>query len=633
MTDVYLISSVFMMIILTVLLAKFCKDEGLKQTGKTCISFVATVELYVLFDALFVICLMRTKAPLPVYRVVVFLFYLIYIIMPYMWHRFMKHYIGSVQGSIWNRLEMLPFLALLVMVLVSVPTGLLWKIDDTGLYVRGPWFKLFSILNLFYYVLAFLRTIYSLCTNKRETRNFLVQSTVFSAIPLIGIVLNAYVIPVYDVSPIQPYCLVLGTLLAYLFIVERHRNETEAEQRELLYEALKNEREASQRAREAGMVKTTFLANMSHDIRTPMNAIMGFSNIIEKNPEDVEAVRNAVGKIQASGEVLLKIINDVLDLSKLESGKTELKETVVNLPAMMDSLGQMLEYDMRKKNIQFELHREIADPYVICDDTKLQQILVNVLSNAVKFTGEGGTITFSVCQKAANDACADYQISVRDTGIGMTEEFQRHAFEAFERERTSTESKVQGTGLGLAIVKRLVDLMGGQVEIHSQVGEGTEIWFSLPLKPTQEQEMPVKEEQRVQAEMLRGKKALLAEDNALNAEIAMTVLEELGMEIDWVENGSLCVEKLLAVDSGYYDFILMDIQMPVMDGLEATRKIRACEDRKKAQIPIIAMTANAFEEDKKEALHVGMNGFVSKPIVLENLIGQIGALEGRGDKV
>lgn len=225
MTDVYLISSVFMIMILTVLLVKSCKDDGLKQTGKTCIALVTTVELYVFLDAAFVVCMFRTTAPLLLYRLIVFLFYIVYITMSYMWHRFMKHYIGSVHGSIWNRLEILPFLGLLVMVFASVPTGFLWRIDNTGQYIRGSWFGVFSILNLFYYVIAFLRTIYWLCTNKKEKTNFLVQSTIFSAIPLIGIVLNAYVIPVYDLSPIQPYCLVLGTVLAYLFIVDKRRNE------------------------------------------------------------------------------------------------------------------------------------------------------------------------------------------------------------------------------------------------------------------------------------------------------------------------------------------------------------------------------------------------------------------------
>ena len=622
MTDVYLISSVFMILILTVLLVKFCKDEGLKQTGKTCIALVSTVELYIFLDAAFVVCMLRTTAPLTLYRLIVFLFYVAYIIMPYMWHRFMKHYIGSVHGSIWNRLELLPFLGLLVMVLVSVPTGLLWRIDDTGQYIRGAWFGVFSILNLFYYVLAFLRTIYWLCTNKKEKINFLVQSTIFSAIPLIGIVLNAYVIPVYDVSPIQPYCLVLGTVLAYLFIVDKQRNAEAQKQREILSEALENEKKASEQARQASMVKAAFLANMSHDIRTPMNAILGFAGIIEKNPEDTESVKNAVTKIHASGDILLKIINDVLDLSKLESGKTELHETVVCLPELIEKLDHMLEYSMEQKKIQLQAACEIVNPYVICDETKLQQILVNILSNAVKFTDAGGKITLTVEQKMESETQADYHISVKDNGIGMTEAFQEHAFEAFERERTSTESQVQGTGLGLAIVKKLVECMGGTVVIHSHVNEGTEIEMQFHWKVAQEPERRRKTPE-ISREQLQGKRILFAEDNALNAEIAMTVLADLGMEIDWVENGALCVDKLLDETSVQYDFILMDIQMPVMDGLEATKQIRSCADHKKAQIPIIAMTANAFEEDKQEALAAGMNGFISKPIILDKLLEQV----------
>lgn len=622
MTDVYLISSIFMILILTVLLVKFCKDEGLKQTGRTCIALVSTVELYVFLDAAFVVCMLRTTAPLFLYRLIVFLFYIVYIIMPYMWHRFMKHYIGSVHGTVWNRLELLPFLGLLVMVIVSVPTGFLWRIDDAGMYIRGAWFGVFSVLNLFYYVIAFLRTIYWLCTNKKEKTNFLVQSTIFSAIPLIGIVLNAYVIPVYDVSPIQPYCLVLGTVLAYLFIVDKQRNAEAQRQREILAEALENEKKASEQARQAGMVKAAFLANMSHDIRTPMNAILGFAGIIEKNPEDSETVKNAVSKIHASGDILMKIINDVLDLSKLESGKTELRETVICLPELIEKLSHMLEYSMEQKKIDFQVTCEIANPYVICDETKLQQIMVNVLSNAVKFTDAGGTITVALRQEADAGTRAEYRISVKDNGIGMTEAFQAHAFEAFERERTSTESQIQGTGLGLAIVKKLVDCMGGTVAIHSQVDEGTEIEMQFCWKLAEGQAQS-EETPEISREQLQGKRVLFAEDNELNAEIAMTVLAEYGMEIDWVENGARCVEKLLDENSGDYDFILMDIQMPVMDGLEATRQIRTCADRNKAQIPIIAMTANAFEEDRQEALEAGMNGFISKPIVLEKLLEQI----------
>ena len=384
------------------------------------------------------------------------------------------------------------------------------------------------------------------------------------------------------------------------------------------------EKESTRKAKVAGEVKNAFLANMSHDIRTPMNAIIGFSDIIAEHPDDEEIVKNAISKIQASGEILLKTINDVLDLSKIESGKAEIVEMVTDLKQMEENLKMMLEYSIQKGMIDFKVEDQIENPLVWCDATKLQQVLVNVLNNAVKFTQAGGTITFSCVQRMIAPGFAEYKFTIKDTGIGMTEEFQKHAFEAFERERTSTESKTEGTGLGLAIVKKLVDLMHGDVIIQSNSGQGTKIQISLPLRIATENQLHQSDKAKEYKIGLDGMHVLLVEDNELNAEIAMEVLKNKGILVNWVPDGCACVEEIQDKEAGTYQFILMDVQMPRMNGYEATQKIRQLADVKKAQIPIIAMTANAFEEDRKHALDAGMDGFIMKPFRVDEMMKVIG---------
>ena len=377
----------------------------------------------------------------------------------------------------------------------------------------------------------------------------------------------------------------IGALLSYLFMVEHQQNQLESEHREKLSNALELEKELTRKAKAAGAVKNTFLANMSHDIRTPMNAIIGFADIIAKHPDDEIVVRNAITKIQASGDVLLKIINDVLDLSKIESGKAEVVETVTDLEQMTEKLEMMLEYSINKGKIDFRVESHIENRLVWCDATKLQQILVNVLNNAVKFTPERGTIVFSTTERMIAPGLGEYQFTVKDTGIGMTEEFQKHAFEAFERERTSTESKTEGTGLGLAIVKKLVNLMNGEVNIYSKSGQGTRIQITLPLRIAMGNQLHLSDIAHEPTINLTGMHVLLVEDNELNAEIAMEVLKNAGVLTTWMPDGYACVEEVQNQAADTYQFILMDVQMPRMNGYEATQKIRQLADGKESADP------------------------------------------------
>ncbi len=407
--------------------------------------------------------------------------------------------------------------------------------------------------------------------------------------------------------------IVLFTLFAvYLFM--RRRNE------DLRFEKMQ--------AEESSKAKSMFLSSMSHDIRTPMNAIMGFTSLAMKNAEDPKRTRDYLAKILSSGDHLLALINDVLEMSRIESGKIHLEESPCSLLKILDELYCIIHGQAENQQLELSMDASgITDPFVYCDRLRLNQVFLNLLGNAVKFTPPGGRIFVQIEQAAHTaDGYGTYTIRVRDTGIGMSPEFARKVFTPFERERTSTVSGIQGTGLGMSITKNIIDLMGGTIQVVTAPGEGTEFIIHLRLRLQEEQtESDPQAAPRETADPdedlpdFTGRHILLVEDNDLNREIAQEILSEAGFQVDEAENGSIALEKLHAAAPGYYDLILMDIQMPVMDGHEAARTIRTLKEPALAATPIIAMTANAFEEDRQAALRAGMDHHLPKPLDVEQL--------------
>lgn len=366
----------------------------------------------------------------------------------------------------------------------------------------------------------------------------------------------------------------------------------------------------------ANEAKTRFLFNMSHDIRTPMNAIIGFADLLEKHIDEKERVRDYIGKIKSSSEFLLSLINYVLETARIESGKTTLKKEVCCASRLIESLIDVFEPEVCKKGLTYSYTKDIEHEYVMGDETKVREIFINIIGNSLKYTPAGGKITIDIREIPFDrENYIAYKIVVEDTGIGMSEDYLPHIFEEFSREHTSTESKVVGTGLGLPIVKALIDLMGGTIEIESEAGKGTKTTVMIPFEiATQEQILEEKQkEKEFVPEDIKEKRILVAEDNELNAEITLTVLKEKGLLVERAANGKECVEMLKEKPADYYDMILMDIQMPEMDGYQATEMIRNLGDSR-AAVPIVAMTANAFEEDRQKALDAGMNAHVSKPV-------------------
>ena len=409
-------------------------------------------------------------------------------------------------------------------------------------------------------------------------------------------------------------------LLASMDVTQEKKAEIESRQ------ALK---EAYRSAENANRAKTEFLSNMSHDIRTPMNAIIGYSDLLDQHADEPEKVSDYIGKIRSSSNLLLSLINYVLEMTRIESGKITLKEEVGCFTELMDSLRIIFEPTIQKKHLTYNCQMQIGHDYVIADRTKLREVIFNIISNAIKYTPDGGAVSVKLEeQETEMSGRACYRIVVEDTGIGMSKDYLPHIFEEFTRERTSTESKVAGAGLGMPIVKALVDLMGGTVQVESEEGHGTRFTIELELPIASEQQIHEKKENQIEelAKNLNGCRILLAEDNDLNAEIAVTILEEAGIVIERVEDGIQCVNRVEQMSPGTYDLILMDIQMPNMDGYTASRKIRGMEREDAKAIPIIALTANAFDEDIRRSLASGMNAHLSKPIEVDKLRETLGKL-------
>ena len=380
-------------------------------------------------------------------------------------------------------------------------------------------------------------------------------------------------------------------------------------------------KKSAEQAEKASEAKTRFLFNMSHDIRTPMNAIIGFSDLLEKNLKNEEKVREYLKKIKSSGNFLMTIINQVLEMARIESGTAILKTEAANLSELFYSVNTVLESDIQMKGIHCSIDTNVQHKYAVCDKTKLQEIYLNIMSNAIKYTPDGHAIHVTINETVFDDKKARYVFVCEDTGIGMNPEYLPHIFDEFSREHTATENKVSGTGLGLSIVKSFVELMNGKIHVESELGKGTKFTVEIPLELASEEDVCKKElpEQAFMTDKNIGKRILLAEDNELNAEIAMELLKEEGFLIDWVKDGQECFDKLEESDDGYYDLILMDIQMPILNGYDATAKIRQMKNQKKAATPIVAMTANSFDEDIERTKKAGMNGFIAKPLDSEKM--------------
>ena len=385
---------------------------------------------------------------------------------------------------------------------------------------------------------------------------------------------------------------------------------------------------ALKKAEDASLAKTRFLNNMSHDIRTPMNAILGYAQLMEEElkEKDLPETSDHLEKLQQSGNLLLSIINNVLDMARIESGKMEIDENYGRIEDIRQTLFEIFGDEAKKKNIALHYTINVEHEHILTDTTKVKEIFVNILSNAIKYTPSGGSVMINIDELVCDEpGYMMVRTRVSDTGIGMSQDYLTKIFDAFTRERNTTKSKITGSGLGMSIVKRYVDLLGGTIDVESEPGKGSTFTVTLKHRIADESYYVKKHDEGsgTASKILEGKNILLAEDNDLNAEIAEAILERAGLKTERVEDGIQCVNKITKMPVGTYDMILMDIQMPRMDGYKATQAIRHLPDKDKACIPIVAMTANAFEEDKRDAVAAGMNGHIAKPIQIDKLLSML----------
>ena len=523
----------------------------------------------------------------------------------------------SIQDSflVKNRiLRVLGGVPLVLMTLLCVASwwnGWLFYVDDAGAYHRGVLFGLQIALPYTYVFVTLISAIVYTLT-RREKR-----SAVIITIALIP----ALICSVLQVVAGGSYVLVGLTFAAMFVYIELCMEDIRKVEKLAMLEKSKKElEEALDMATRANNAKTVFLNSMSHDIRTPMNAIIGFTDLLSENLDNKEKAGDYIAKIRSSSDYLLSLINNVLEMARIESGKTELDETDVSIEKSLDSVYWLFESQMKEKNIDFTWNVNVQHNNIQCDLVKVKEILMNIVNNAYKYSLPGDSVAVRINEIPCDrEGYVTICTEVEDTGIGMSEDFLEHIFEDFSRAQNSTESGQFGTGLGMAIVKKIVDLMGGTIDVQSKQGKGTKFTVTLTHRISEEAADAGAVVKNVDDYSFEGSRVLLAEDNDLNAEIAMAILSGCGLDVERAVDGIQCIDMLEKAEPGYYDLILMDIQMPNMDGYKATMLIRKLEDRRLADIPIVAMTANAFDEDRKKAFAAGMNGHIAKPISANNL--------------
>ena len=529
---------------------------------------------------------------------------------PLVWLHFVLTYVGDVRHkNIYYAVGTALFLTEIALLIVNFNNNIIFYVDAAGEYCTGPMRKfLFYAQYANYITMAVIALI---CLFKNENgKSYYLAVLSFAAAPILC---GAFQL-LYPDAPAYSIGYMLGFCIIYSFVVT---------------EMLEARISESMQNYSANKAKTTFLFSMSHDIRTPLNAILGFADIAIKHIDDKETAIDALQKINISGGHLLELINEILEMSRIEAGKMKLTKDAMDLRTVIKDTELMGQSQAIPKSIDFSVKvGNLTNPYVFGDELHFKEVLINILSNAIKYTDDGGTVKYEIEQAGDPEGGkARYLFTVTDNGIGMSEEYIGHIFEAFSREATSSVSKREGAGLGMSIVKRIVDMAEGDIDIQSQPGKGTSVTIGLPLTVMDEESIRMfthKDEvvAATPAEEFDGifedKRVLLVEDNELNREIATVLLKEAGMMVEVAEDGSKAVQKFAKDGPGYYDFILMDIQMPVMNGYDATRAIRVLPGGR--SLPIIALSANAFEEDRKKSLEAGMDDHIAKPINLEDLL-------------
>ena len=533
-----------------------------------------------------------------------------------------------VAKRLFDVLRYLLITAQMVLILQNVFTGLFFTIDADAVYHSGVFRSLSFLLQFCHYVPIIIYALVGLLGRRdKETAYTYRSSLIFSLLPLIFGILQM----LYPDGPFYSLGFLITAVTMYAFNVTRQREVylaayMAAEERE---RSQKEIEEALARAEAANAAKTVFLANMSHDIRTPINGIMGMVTLAKKE-EMPEPVNTYVRKIDVASRHLLSLINDVLDMSRIESGKATIQCDPTDVRMIVDNCTSIIQGQMEGRELHFvPICGEMTHTRILADVLHLRRVLINILGNAIKFTPDGGTVTFTARETGFDGKTATFEFVVEDTGIGMSEEFLAHIFESFSQEHNSSRGRYQGTGLGMAISQQLVTLMGGTIDVASTLGQGSRFTVRIPFEvvsvSAEESPTPAAADTS-----LSGYRILLVEDNELNMEIAKTILEQEGVQVTAAENGREAVERFCACPPGSFDAILMDIMMPEMNGYEATEAIRRSGRPEGETVPIIAMTANAFAEDKIKAMEAGMNAHVAKPIHFPTLAAEITRLCRQG---